>query len=80
MLGERYFETRERLATLVTEVRTLAAKNGSLEHLQDDSVFDFLTPFTLLACGAVNCGKSTFLNAIFGTDFCETHHLPQVRR
>ncbi len=79
MLGERYFTTRERLAALVLEVRALAAKSGSEENLQDGSAFDFLTPFTLLACGGINSGKSTFLNAIFGKNYCKTSHLPETK-
>ena len=79
MLGERYFATRERLAKLVSEVRALAAKSGAEENLQDDSIFDFLTPVKLLACGGVNSGKSTFLNAIFGHSYCETNHLPETK-
>jgi len=80
MYGERYFATRERLAGLVSQIRALAEKSGARKNLQEDAIVDFLTPIQILVCGAVNAGKSTFLNALFGKNYCETNQLPETKK
>jgi len=79
MFGERYFATRERLAGLVHGILSLAAETGAdpgepLSHARLES--ELLAPFTFIACGEVNAGKSTLLNALCGQPLCPTGVLP----
>jgi hypothetical protein len=79
MFGERYFATRERLAGLVHGILALAADAGadSCEPLCPASVESELRkPLSLIACGEVNAGKSTLLNALCGQPLCPTGVLP----
>ncbi len=83
MFGERYFATRERLAALVHGILALAAEAGadSCEPLCAASVESELhKPLSLIACGEVNAGKSTLLNALCGQSLCPTGVLPVTDR
>jgi len=83
LFGERYFATRERLATLVGGIRSFAAEN----HAQPDETFsaarwqnELTHPFVIIACGEVNTGKSTLLNTLCGQALCPTAALPTTDR
>lgn len=78
MFGERHFTIRDRLASLFEEVRALAVRSGSGKKLQDDARRKFQSPVRLLALGPVNSGKSSFLNALLDSDFCEVSRLPET--
>lgn len=83
MLGERYFATRERLASLLHGILSFAAENGaaSVAPLSSADVENELrAPVSLIACGEVNSGKSTLLNALCGQPLCPTGVLPVTDR
>jgi hypothetical protein len=83
MFGERYFATRERLANLVHGILSLAAENGadSVASLsQADLESELRAPVSFIACGEVNSGKSTLLNALCGHPICPTGVLPVTDR
>jgi hypothetical protein len=83
MFGERYFATRERLASLVHGILSFAAENGadSVASLsRDDLESELRAPVSFIACGEVNSGKSTLLNALCGHPLCPTGVLPVTDR
>lgn len=76
-LGERYFTARDRLSDLTAAISQLAAETGAvdgpLDHAHDK-------PFTIVACGEVNTGKSTLINALAGWNLCPVAALPETQR
>lgn len=79
-LGERYFTARDRLSILSTAISRLAAETGASDSLQDEEQRSHDRPFTIIACGEVNTGKSTLLNALAGWDLCPVAVLPETQR
>lgn len=83
MFGERYFATRERLSGLVHGILSFAGEAGvdPGETLsREDMENDLRRPFSFIACGEVNAGKSTLLNALCGQPICPTGVLPVTDR
>lgn len=79
MIGEEYFDLRSRLGTTLYSLKALVAELGAgpdeagiLENL----VTSLKDPFVFVVVGEVNVGKSTFLNALFGTDLTKTGIIP----
>lgn len=83
MFGERFFAARERLSGLIHAIRNLAAETqaDAKDHLSAASLNDeLLRPFTFIACGEINAGKSSLLNALCGHELCPTGFLPITDR
>lgn len=81
--GERYFATRERIATVIRGIKSLAAETGT--ELGDSlSTETFETdpgaPFLFVVSGEVNAGKSTLINGLFGHELCAVNSLPETDR
>ena len=83
MFGERFFATRERLSGLIHGIHSLAADakvapgaDLSPECLENE----LLHPFTFIACGEINSGKSSLLNALCRHEICPTGVLPVTDR
>ncbi|MGD1977850.1 MAG: 50S ribosome-binding GTPase [Akkermansiaceae bacterium] len=85
MFGDRYFATRQRLSEVVDGALELGRECGAgllAEDLDgvasggEDALNRLREPFLFLVCGEVNAGKSSFLNGLFGTVFCEAGDLP----
>ena len=72
MLGNDYFQTRQRLRDVVVNVLNLAEKTGAnSEALLHDTIKKGLNdPFLFTVHGDKKTGKSMFLNALFGTELC----------
>jgi GTPase Era involved in 16S rRNA processing len=89
MFGDRYFATRERLSQVVDGTLALGRDCGAgllADHLDgvagdgEDALRGLKRPFLFLVCGEVNAGKSSFLNGLFGKEFCEVGELPLTNR
>lgn len=81
--GERYFASRERISQVVKGITVLAHDTGTaLGELLFAHAFekDLGAPFLFLVCGEVNAGKSSLLNALFGSDLCTVNVLPETDR
>lgn len=83
LFGERFFATRERLSELIHGIHALAADANadpgpdiSRERLENE----LLRPFTFIACGEINAGKSSLLNGLCRHDLCSTGVLPVTDR
>ena len=83
MFGERFFAARERLAELIHGIHRLAAEakadpgqDISRECLENE----LLRPFTFIACGEINAGKSSLLNSLCRQNLCPTGVLPVTDR
>jgi hypothetical protein len=83
LFGERFFATRERLSELIHGIHVLAADakadpgpDISRERLTNE----LLRPFTFIACGEINAGKSSLLNGLCRHDLCPTGVLPVTDR
>jgi ABC-type nitrate/sulfonate/bicarbonate transport system ATPase subunit len=79
MIGQEYFELRSRLgADLYTLSGLLRQMHGSADQVQilDNLMASLNDPFVFVVVGEVNVGKSTFLNALFGSDFSRTGVMP----
>jgi len=83
MIGERHFAARERLADLLHGIFALAAET----HTGLDQVLspaglqnELCKPISVIACGEVNAGKSSLLNALCGQPLCPTSVLPLTDR
>jgi len=72
MFGDAYFEARKNLIQLSFRVLELAEKTGADQTplTTGDAAQGLESPFLFLACGEQDAGKSTFLNAIFGSNLC----------
>ena len=83
MLGQNYFKTRSKLATAVEALTRLgeqcAVSPARLTTLRN-LMANLRDPFLFLVVGEVNAGKSTLLNALFGSEFCATDVLPTTDR
>lgn len=83
MIGDDYFELRARTGTalyslskLGQEVRLHPARISLLQNL----TASLKEPFLFVVAGEVNSGKSTFLNGLFGEEFCETAVVPMTSK
>lgn len=83
MLGKHYFNTRSTLGSAVYALCKLGeqcgvnpARLGVLQNL----MASLKDPFLFVVVGEVNAGKSTMLNALFGSDFCSSGVLPTTDR
>ena len=77
ILGERYLATRQRLSGLIQGILSLARQCGAQPAPALDSWSTELgRPFRILACGEINAGKSTLLNALCGHPLCPAGVLP----
>ena len=76
MFGADYFESRAKLANLAARIIELADKTGADKSaLENDDIAEGLaSPYLFIACGETNSGKSTLLNAIFGSEICLSDH------
>ncbi len=68
MIGNEYFQTRDRLREVSAGVISLAKKTGtSCEPVEDKAFSKALhSPVVVTVCGEGNTGRSTFLRALFG--------------
>lgn len=89
MFGDRYFATRERLSQVVDGALALGRDCGAellADHLDgvagdgEDALRGLKRPFLFLVCGEVNAGKSSFLNGLFGEEFCDSGELPLTNK
>ena len=81
--GERYFASRERISQVVRGITGLARDTGTeLGESLSATAFekDLGAPFLFLICGEVNAGKSSLLNALFGSELCAVNVLPETDR
>ena len=83
MIGDDFFELRAKLGTalfalsaLAEQVRLHPARISLLQNL----IAGLKEPFLFVVAGEVNSGKSTFLNGLFGEDFCETSAVPMTSK
>src|SRR6516165_9458382 len=76
---DRYIEHRTRLARALGLLIELAQTSGepgqTINHLQS-LVSGLHEPFLFVVVGEVKSGKSSFLNALFGQEFCKVDVLP----
>ncbi|MBL9151492.1 MAG: dynamin family protein [Verrucomicrobiales bacterium] len=83
MLGQNYFNTRSKLGSAVYALCKLGEQCGvnpaRLSVLQN-LMASLKDPFLFVVVGEVNAGKSTMLNALFGSDFCSSGVLPTTDR
>lgn len=83
MFGERHFATRERLVGVIQGIADLAADSHATRGLAKtltDLVEAERPPFSLMVCGEINAGKSTFINGLLGTNLCPASKLPETNR
>lgn len=82
-LGQNYFKTRSKLGSAVYSLTKLGEQSGvnpaRLAVLQN-LMANLKDPFLFVVVGEVNAGKSTLLNALFGSDFCSAGVLPTTDR
>ncbi|MES2997040.1 MAG: dynamin family protein [Verrucomicrobiota bacterium] len=81
--GERYFATRDRLASVMRGTAALANEtatdlNDRLPHAELENGLG--KPFLFVVCGETNAGKSSFLNGLFGVELCRVNVLPETDR
>lgn len=79
MIGDTYFQLRDSLSSAIGQLRDQAEALGSgVEELMIlDNVRASLTePFVFVVVGEVNVGKSSFLNALFGSEFSPSGIVP----
>ena len=82
MFGESYFAIRDRLCEVMEGIAALAGDTLTdiSGHIPSrERADDLHKPFTFIACGEVNCGKSMFLNGLVGMELCRTNVLPETR-
>lgn len=79
--GQRFFTAREQFLNLWNEIQTFAdlvvstpSEQAEWELLEKQ----LRRPFTAVVIGAVNTGKSMFLNALVGDDLCPVSPLPET--
>ncbi len=82
-LGQNYFKTRSKLGSAVYSLTKLGEQSGvnpaRLAVLQN-LMANLKDPFLFVVVGEVNAGKSTVLNALFGSEFCSAGVLPTTDR
>jgi GTPase SAR1 family protein len=79
MIAESYFELRARLGAALFSLSKVAEESGiqpGRALLLRQMVGSLKDPFLFVVAGEVNAGKSSFLNALFGEDFCKADVLP----
>ncbi|MBL9143196.1 MAG: dynamin family protein [Verrucomicrobiaceae bacterium] len=79
MIGEAYFDLRERLGKdLFLLAQVVREHGGTADDVQilENLVAGLNDPFVFVVVGEVNVGKSTFLNALFGAEFSRTGVMP----
>ncbi|WP_050029503.1 dynamin family protein [Verrucomicrobium sp. BvORR034] len=79
MIGEEYFDLRSRLGTALYSLKALVPELGAGPEeagILENLVNSLKDPFVFVVVGEVNVGKSTFLNALFGTDLTKTGIVP----
>ena len=79
MIGQSYFDLRSRLGSALFALKTAAADSGADPEsaaIVDHLVASLKDPFVFVIAGEVNVGKSTFLNALFGSEFSKTGVMP----
>lgn len=79
--GERYFQARERLGSVMAGISSLAGEIGAElpEPLPlDKTRSGIAAPFLFVVCGEVNAGKSSLINGLFGQELCRTNILPET--
>ncbi len=79
MQGDPHFEFRARLGSTLFALKELAREAGLPEDRQAlvaNLVAGLREPFLFIVSGEVNAGKSSFLNALFGAEFCGTGVVP----
>lgn len=83
LLGKNYFQTREKLATVIESLAELGREAGidpGRISLLENLLSNLEDPFLFVVVGEVNAGKSTLLNALFGEDFCTADVIPTTDR
>lgn len=81
--GGPYLATRDRLARLCHEILALAGDTGTdLSPIITAAGVEqeLRKPFTFIACGEVNSGKSSLINTFCRTPLCPTGNLPATPR
>lgn len=81
--GERYFATRERLASVMVGIAALARETSTDlgDRLPVSAASEPLgNPFLFVVCGEVNAGKSSLINGLFGREICRVNVLPETDR
>ncbi len=79
MIAESYFELRARLGATLFSLSKVAEESGiqpGRALLLRQMVGSLRDPFLFVVAGEVNAGKSSFLNALFGEEFCKADVLP----
>ena len=78
MLGQRYLETRVSLAEVLEAVKSLAFQTQvDYSELNLDDIDVCLTsPMRIVVAGESESGKTSFLNALLGLNFCEDDEYP----
>ncbi|MCB1230997.1 MAG: dynamin family protein [Verrucomicrobiae bacterium] len=82
-LGQNYFKTRSKLGSAVyslTKIGEQAGVNPQRLAILQNLMANLKDPFLFVVVGEVNAGKSTVLNALFGSDFCSAGVLPTTDR
>ncbi len=82
-LGERYFQTRERLKNVIEALGSLGAETGLAEDRLGgltSKAADLENPFLLVVVGDADPGKSTLLDALFGGEFLKAGFAPASGR
>jgi small GTP-binding protein len=83
MLGQNYFNTRSKLGSAVYALCKLGEQcsvNPARLSVLQNLMASLKDPFLFVVAGEVNAGKSTMLNALFGSDFCSSGPLPTTDR
>ena len=79
MIGEAYFDLRERLGKDLFQLAQVVREHGGTAddvQILENLVAGLNDPFVFVVVGEVNVGKSTFLNALFGAEFSRTGVMP----
>lgn len=79
IIGEKFLTLRERLEKSLHELSEVASDAGAREDhaaMMQSLIKGMDEPFVFVVVGEVNVGKSTLLNALFGTDFSRTGIIP----
>ena len=79
LVGDRYYDRNERLGEFLSSLAKVADRSGlppaRAQYIRQ-LIPSLRNPFLFVVAGEVNSGKSTFLNALFGDDFCNVAPTP----